>query len=237
MPSAKRRFNQLRPVKIQRGYTKYAAGSVLIKVGDTRVLCTAMAENSVPSWLKGKGKGWLSAEYNMLPGSSAQRIQRERSKVKGRTHEIERLIGRSLRAVLDLNALGERSIIIDCDVLQADGGTRTAAITGAYIALHDAVQHFKREKLIPTKTKVLTDTLAAVSVGIVKGKPTLDLNYEQDSNADTDMNVVMTGSGKLVEVQATAEHVAFSRKELDQLLNLAAGGIKQLQAIQKKHLR
>ncbi len=237
MSATLRHPDRLRPVRIKRRYTRYAPGSVLIQMGHTKVLCTAMIDPEVPRWLKGKGKGWVTAEYGMLPGSSHERIRRDREKVSGRTMEIQRLIARSLRAVVNLEALGERQILVDCDVLQADGGTRTAAITGAYIALWDAVAFLKKQKLIPAGAKVFTDSVAAVSVGIVKGVPTLDLCYEQDSTAETDMNVVMTGSGKYVEVQGTAEREPFSKKDLDRLLSLAQKGLGHLRQIQKKHLK
>src|SRR5512135_1294628 len=204
-----RKTDELRKPRITRKYLKTAEGSVLIEMGDTKVICTATVENSVPPFLRGKGTGWVTAEYAMLPRSSGQRIQRERSKVGGRTHEIQRLIGRSLRAVVDMAALGERSVLIDCDVIQADGGTRTASITGAYVALVDALRHLKKQKMI--ETVPLTDYLAAVSVGIVERKPVLDLCYAEDSEADVDMNLVMTGKGAIVEVQGTAEGEPFSK--------------------------
>src|SRR5512143_3159388 len=213
-----RKPGDLRPVKITRNYIKHAEGSVLIEVGDTKVLCTATLEESVPPFMKGKGKGWLTAEYGMLPRSSGQRIRRESTagKVGGRTHEIQRLIGRSLRAVMDFAYLGERTFWMDCDVIQADGGTRTASITGAYIALCDAV-HLAMNKGLIQKNPI-TDRLAAVSVGIVRGEPLLDICYAEDSNADVDMNVVMTGDGKIVEIQGTAEAEPFSKAMLDELL-------------------
>jgi len=229
-----RKADELRRVKIARNYIKTAEGSVLIEMGDTRVICTATAENSVPPFLRGKGTGWVTAEYAMLPRSSGQRIQRERSKVGGRTHEIQRLIGRSLRSVVDMKALGERSVLIDCDVIQADGGTRTASITGAYIALVDALRHFKNQGLIGTVP--VNDYLAAISVGIVAGKPVLDLCYTEDSSAEVDMNLVMTGRGKIVEVQGTAEGEPFSRDELDRLLALGEKGIRALVKKQKEIL-
>ena len=209
-----RKADELRKLKITRNYIKTAEGSVLIEMGDTRVICTATVENSVPPFLRGKGTGWVTAEYAMLPRSSGQRIQRERSKVGGRTHEIQRLIGRSLRSVVDMKALGERSVLIDCDVIQADGGTRTASITGAYIALVDALRHMKKQGLI--EAVPVNDYLAAISVGIVDGKPMLDLCYTEDSTAEVDMNLVMTGKGKIVEVQGTAEGEPFSKEELEQ---------------------
>lgn len=226
-----RKADELRKIKITRNYIKSAEGSVLIQMGDTWVICTATVENSVPPFLKGKGTGWVTAEYAMLPRSSGQRIQRERSKVGGRTHEIQRLIGRALRSVVDMKALGERSVLIDCDVIQADGGTRTASITGAYIALVDALRHVKKQGLI--KEVPVTDELAAVSVGIVDGKPLLDLCYVEDSSAETDMNLVMTGKGGVVELQGTAEGEPFSKAELAKLLALGEKGIKALIRKQK----
>ena len=231
-----RKPDELRPVRITRGYTRHAEGSVLVEFGDTRVLCTASVEDRVPPFLKGQGKGWLTAEYGMLPRSTNTRTQREASagKQSGRTHEIQRLIGRSLRAVTDLAALGERTIQIDCDVIQADGGTRTASITGAFVALHDAMRALSQEQL--TTASPLGDFVAAVSVGVYQGVPVLDLDYAEDSQCETDMNVVMTGSGKLVEVQATAERAPFSRVELDSMVDLAAAGISQLIAAQRSAL-
>ena len=228
--------DQLRKLAITRGYTRHAEGSVLIECGDTRVICTASIEEKVPPFLKGKGQGWLTAEYGMLPRSTNTRSDREaaRGKQSGRTQEIQRLIGRSLRAVTSLERLGERTIQIDCDVIQADGGTRTASITGAFVALHDAISHLKKNGLI-AETPIL-DFVAAVSVGIYQGVPVLDLDYPEDSSCDTDMNVVMTGKGGMVEVQGTAEGAPFSRKELDALLALAEGGIGQLIAAQKAAL-
>jgi len=229
-----RKADELRKVKITRNYIKTAEGSVLIEMGDTKVICTATVENSVPPFLRGKGTGWVTAEYAMLPRSSGQRIQRERSKVGGRTHEIQRLIGRSLRAVVDMKALGERSVLIDCDVIQADGGTRTASITGAYIALVDALRHLKKQG---TLTAVpVNDYLAAISVGVVGGKPMLDLCYLEDSTADVDMNLVMTGKGGIIEVQGTAEGEPFSKAELNRLLALGEKGIKALVKKQKEAL-
>ena len=221
-----RKADELRKIKITRNYIKSAEGSVLIQMGDTWVICTATVENSVPPFLRGKGTGWVTAEYAMLPRSSGQRIQRERSKVGGRTHEIQRLIGRALRSVVDMKALGERSVLIDCDVVLADGGTRTASITGAYIALVDALRHVKKQELI--EHVPVLDYLAAVSVGIVDGKPLLDLCYIEDSGAEVDMNLVMTGKGKIVEVQGTAEGEPFSKAELGKLLALGEKGIKAL---------
>jgi ribonuclease PH len=230
-----RKADELRKLKITRNYIKTAEGSVMIQMGDTWVICTATVESSVPPFLRGKGTGWVTAEYAMLPRSSGQRIQRERSKVGGRTHEIQRLIGRALRSVVDMGALGERSVLIDCDVVQADGGTRTASITGAYIALVDALRHVKKQGLIE-QIPVL-DYLAAVSVGIVDGKPMLDLCYTEDSGAEVDMNLVMTGKGKIVEVQGTAEGEPFSQAELGKLLALGEKGIKQLIQKQKNILK
>lgn len=230
-----RKADELRTLKITRNYIKSAEGSVMIQMGDTWVICTATVENSVPPFLRGKGTGWVTAEYAMLPRSSGQRIQRERSKVGGRTHEIQRLIGRALRSVVDMKALGERSVLIDCDVVQADGGTRTASITGAYIALVDALRHVKKQGLI--ETVPVLDHLAAVSVGLVDGKPLLDLCYKEDSSAEVDMNLVMTGKGGLVEIQGTAEGEPFSKAELGKLLALGEKGIKALVKKQKEILK
>lgn len=225
---------ELREITIERGWSAQAEGSALISFGGTKVLCTASFTNGVPRWLKGKGKGWVTAEYSMLPRSTNERMDREsvRGKIGGRTHEISRLIGRSLRAIIDTKKLGENTIVIDCDVLQADGGTRTAAITGAYVALVDAIEWGRAQGFISKKAEVLTDSVAAVSVGIIDGVPMLDLPYVEDVRAHTDMNVVVTGSGDFVEVQGTAEGVPFNRAELDQLLDLAVGGAKQLTSIQ-----
>lgn len=226
----------LRPIKIKRGYTKHSPGSVLYQAGDTVVLCTASLEPDVPPWLKGKGKGWVTAEYNMLPNSTSPRKRRERDgKTDGRTTEIQRLIGRSLRAVVDLEALGERMITVDCDVLQADGGTRTASITGGFLALVDAIRSVQKELPDPQRFP-LTDSVAAISVGLVDGKPMIDLNYEQDSGADVDMNIVMTGRGRFVEVQGSGEEATFSDDELQTLLKLARRGITQLVEVQRKAL-
>jgi ribonuclease PH len=230
-----RKADELRTVKILRNYLKSAEGSVLIEMGDTKVICTATVDNSVPPFLRGKGTGWVTAEYAMLPRASAQRIQRERGKVGGRTHEIQRLIGRALRSVVDMNALGERSVLIDCDVVQADGGTRTAAITGAYVALVDALRHMERQGLV--ETIPVMDYLAAISVGIVNGKSMLDLCYQEDSTAEVDMNLVMTGKGGIVELQGTAEGKPFSKKELGKLLLLGEKGIKALVKKQKDLLK
>jgi len=224
---------QMRPVKVQTDYLLTAEGSALIEVGNTRVLCAASVEETVPPFLRGSGKGWVTAEYSMLPRATATRTAREISKgrASGRTMEIQRLIGRSLRSVIDMDMLGERSIILDCDVLQADGGTRTAAITGAYIALSAAVRQLV--KFGALKKSPIRDFVAATSVGLIRGIPMLDLCYEEDSQADVDMNVVMTGSGKFVELQATAEKTAFDDAQMSQMLALARSGIEQLVAIQK----
>jgi len=229
--------NQLRPVEIIRHYTKHAEGSVLIKFGDTHVLCTASIDEKVPSFLKGQNQGWITAEYGMLPRSTGSRMDREaaRGKQSGRTQEIQRLIGRSLRAIIDLKKLGERTIQIDCDVIQADGGTRTASITGAYIALHDAITHLMNQKLISESP--LIDAVAAISIGVHEGKPLLDLDYSEDSSCDTDMNIVMTGSGGFVEIQGTAEGKPFSREMMNQMADLAAEGIKELIQLQKNVLK
>ena len=218
--------NQLREITIERGWSAQAEGSALISFGNTKVLCTASFTNGVPRWLKGQGKGWVTAEYSMLPRSTNSRMDREsvKGKIGGRTHEISRLIGRSLRAVIDTKALGENTIVIDCDVLQADGGTRTAAITGAYVALADAIEWAREQKFIQAKAQPLTDSVAAVSVGIIDGVPMLDLAYVEDVRAETDMNVVVTGKGLFVEVQGTAEGAPFDRDELNNLLDLALGG-------------
>ena len=228
-----RRPDQLRPVRFTRRFTRHAEGSVLVEFGDTRVLCTASVEERVPGFLRGKGQGWVTAEYGMLPRATHTRSDREaaRGKQSGRTQEIQRLIGRSLRAVTDLGALGERSIHIDCDVLQADGGTRTAAITGAWVALADAGEWLVGEGLLAANP--VRDSVAAVSVGIHEGQAILDLDYPEDSACDTDMNIVMTGSGGIIEVQGTAEGNAFTREELRQLMDLAEHGIAQLAAAQK----
>jgi ribonuclease PH len=231
-----RRSAELRPVSIKRGYLKNAEGSALIAMGGTRVLCAATVEERVPPWLRGGGRGWITAEYSMLPRSSHERIQREvnRGHVGGRTQEIQRLIGRSLRAVANLEALGERQILIDCDVIEADGGTRTASITGAFIALADAVRWLSTRVKLPGPP--LRDFVAAVSVGLVGGVPSLDLCYAEDSKAQVDMNLVMTGSGRLVEIQGTAEGEAFTERELAQLLALGKAGIRSLIGQQRKVL-
>ena len=231
----KRRANALRPVKIKRGFTNKTPGSVLYRCGDTVVLCTASIDDNVPPWMEDAGKGWITAEYNMLPGSTSPRKRRDRTKVDGRTTEIQRLIGRSLRAVADLQALGPRQITVDCDVLQADGGTRTASITGAAIALVDAL-HTIRKELPDPKKYPLRDTVAAISVGMVDGRPRLDLDYEMDFAADVDMNVVMTGNGRFIEIQGTGEEATFDDTDLDRLLKLARRGIRELADIQKKSL-
>ncbi|MGD2138809.1 MAG: ribonuclease PH [Burkholderiales bacterium] len=227
---------ELRAIRIHRNYIRHAEGSVLIECGQTRVICTASIEERVPAFLKGKGQGWLTAEYGMLPRSTNSRMDREaaRGKQSGRTQEIQRLIGRSLRGVTNLSLLGERTVHIDCDVIQADGGTRTASITGAYVAWHDAASHLLRNKAI-AKWPIL-DHVAAISVGIYQGEPVLDLDYAEDSGCDTDMNVVMNGQGGLIEVQGTAEGAAFSRAELDTMIDLASKGIGQLVEIQKSAL-
>ncbi len=233
---SQRAHNQLREVEIIRHYTKHAEGSVLVKFGDTHVLCTASVDEKVPGFLKGKGQGWVTAEYGMLPRSTGSRMDREaaRGKQSGRTQEIQRLIGRSLRAIIDLEKLGERSIQIDCDVIQADGGTRTASITGAYVALHDAISKLLKNGLITESP--LKDAVAAISVGVYQGKPVLDLDYIEDSDCDTDMNVVMTGKGGFVEIQGTAEGEPFERDAMNAMLDLAAHGIQQLIAKQKEVL-
>lgn len=231
-----RRPNELRPTRIIPDYLLTAEGSVLIEAGKTRVLCAASVEDTVPGFLRGTGRGWITAEYSMLPRATITRTQRELTKGKpsGRTHEIQRLIGRSLRSAVDLAVLGERSIIIDCDVLQADGGTRTAAITGAYVALAIALGTLVKFKLVPRSPVI--DSIAATSVGIVSGIPMLDLAYEEDSRADVDMNVVLTGSGKIVELQATAEHTPFGDEQLADLIELARAGISELQTTQQQIL-
>ncbi|MEX3948353.1 ribonuclease PH [Paraburkholderia sp. EG287B] len=231
-----RAADQLREVRITRNYTKYAEGSVLVEFGDTKVLCTASVSESVPPFLRDKGQGWLTAEYGMLPRATHTRSDREaaRGKQTGRTQEIQRLIGRAMRAVFDLEALGARTINLDCDVLQADGGTRTASITGAFVAAHDAVS-----KLLATgriERSPISDYVAAISVGVYEGVPVLDLDYDEDSQCDTDMNIVMTGSGGMVEVQGTAEGAPFSRDELNALLDLAQSGIRSLIEKQKAAL-
>jgi ribonuclease PH len=242
-----RDLDGLRPVELVRDWTELPLGSCLVSFGRTRVLCTASVEERVPGWLKGKGRGWVTAEYSLLPGSTTERATREAAKGRqgGRTHEIQRLIGRSLRAVVDLEALGEQLITLDCDVLQADGGTRTASICGAYVALHDACTRLQQRAAqagqesgdVPAlAASPLVDAVAAVSVGVVGGVPMLDLDYVEDAGADTDMNVVMTGAGGFVEVQGTAERATFDRAGLDALLDLASGGITQLLELQRSAL-
>lgn len=226
---------QLRPIKIKRHFTKTAPGSVLFSAGETVILCTASIEEKVPAWLAAEGKGWVTAEYNMLPGSTNPRKQRERIKIDGRTNEIQRLIGRSLRAVVDLQALGPRQIVIDCEVLQADGGTRTASITGGFIALVDALRSIRKQLPDPNHYPI-RDSIAAVSVGIVEGRVCLDLDYAQDVNADVDMNVVMTGAGKFVEIQGTGEESTFSESQLTAMLAAAKKGIQTLTLAQKNAL-
>ncbi len=231
---SQRRPDQLRPITITRHFTRHAEGSVLIEFGDTKVICTASVEDKVPGFLKGKGQGWLTAEYGMLPRSTHTRSDREaaRGKQSGRTQEIQRLIGRSLRAVTDPAVLGERTIQIDCDVIQADGGTRTASITGAWVAVHDAIAGLRASGALAANP--LRDHVAAISVGLYQGVPVLDLDYPEDSNCDTDMNVVMTGGGRFVEVQGTAEGAAFTRTEMNALLELASAGIADLVLRQKQ---
>ncbi|HZN42732.1 MAG TPA: ribonuclease PH [Actinomycetota bacterium] len=227
---------QLRPVAYELGYQEWAAGSVLFSMGKTRVLCAASVSTEAPRWLRGTGKGWVTAEYSMLPASTNERSPREvnRGRPGGRTQEIQRLIGRSLRAVTDLGSLSERTITVDCDVLQADAGTRTAAITGGYVALALALRRLSEDGAVPATA--LADTVAAVSVGIVEGEPRLDLSYEEDASAEVDCNVVMTGSGALVEVQGTAEGAPFDRAQLDELLDLASAGVAELTKIQAEAL-
>jgi ribonuclease PH len=234
---SQRQARDLRPITITRSFTKHAEGSVLIEFGETKVLCTASVLEKVPPHQKGSGEGWVTAEYGMLPRSTHTRSDREaaRGKQSGRTQEIQRLIGRAMRSVFDLKLLGERTIHLDCDVLQADGGTRTAAITGAYVAARDAVNHLLKNKVITTDP--IINSVAAISVGIYQGLPVLDLDYAEDSQCDTDMNVVMTGTGGMIEVQGTAEGTPFSRSELEELLNLASEGIGQLTRIQKEALQ
>ncbi len=229
-----RQPDELRPIAFERDFTDMAAGSVLVSFGRTRVLCTASVDEDVPRWMRGTGKGWVTAEYSMLPGSSPERIKREvkDGRPSGRTQEIQRLIGRSLRAVVDMAALGERQILVDCDVLQADGGTRTASICGGWLALHDACSRVVAAGRIPAHPVV--EACAAISVGIVDGVPVLDLPYVEDSRAEVDMNVVMTEGGRFVEVQGTAEGLAFTRGELDSMLALAEGGITEIVALQRE---
>jgi ribonuclease PH len=236
MRSDGRKPKQLRLIKITPNYLKTADGSVLIEMGDTKVICTAKLEDRVPPFLRNSGKGWITAEYGMLPGSSQARIGREssRGKVGGRTHEIQRLIGRSLRAITDLSNLGERTVWIDCDVIQADGGTRTASITGAYVSLCEAIRSWQKRGIIAQEP--IKDSVAAVSIGLVDGKILLDLCYEEDSKADVDMNFVMTGSGKFVEIQGTAESAPFTKKQMDKMSEIAQQGIKELLKAQKQAL-
>jgi len=232
-----RQAGQLRKVSIRKSFLKYALGSCLIEMGNTKVICSASLEEKVPPFLKDKGRGWVTAEYGMLPASCNERIQREasRGKLSGRTQEIQRLIGRSLRAVVDFQALGERSILIDADVVQGDGGTRTAAITGSFVALAEAVEKLMERRIV--RKNPVFDFVAAVSVGLVNGRPLLDLSYSEDSHAAVDMNLVMTGKGKLVEVQGTAEGHPFTKKEMDRLLVLGQKGIRELIRIQSSHVR
>jgi ribonuclease PH len=236
MRSEDRRPDQLRRTTLTRNYLKFVEGANLIEIGDTKVICTATYDEGVPPFLKGLGRGWITAEYSMLPRSTRTRIRRESvaGRLGGRTHEIQRLIGRSLRAVVDLKALGERSILIDCDVIQADGGTRTASITGAFVALVDTMRFMMNEGIL--ETMPILDSVAAVSVGILDGETLLDLDYEEDSTAEVDMNVIMTGRGKFVEVQGTAESTPFSREGMDRMLELASKGIDKLFGMQKEAL-
>ena len=236
MRPSQRKPDELRPIAIERGYTRHAEGSVLIAFGDTRVICTASVEEGVPGFLKGRGQGWVTAEYGMLPRSTHTRTDREaaRGKQSGRTQEIQRLIGRSLRAVIDLQALGERTVKLDCDVIQADGGTRTASVTGAFVALYDAVAKLEERDALPASP--IRDFVAAVSVGLYEGVPVIDLDYAEDSRCDTDMNVVMTGSGGFVEIQGTAEGDPFSAAQMQALITLAQRGIAELVAKQKEAL-
>ena len=231
-----RDIDQLRPATFERDFTVFAPGSVLMSMGRTRVLCTASVEDRVPPWMRGSGKGWVTAEYSLLPGSTGERVSREAAKGKqsGRTQEIQRLIGRSLRSVCDMVALGELQVTVDCDVLQADGGTRTASICGAYVALHDAFSRLVQKGTL--RTNPLTEAVAAVSVGVVNGVCVLDLPYEEDSRAEVDMNVVMTSSGRFIEVQGTAEGMPFTKGELDEMLSLAEHGIAQLLEAQTETL-
>lgn len=231
-----RNAEEIRPVRITRHYTKYAEGSVLIEVGDTKVICNATVEERVPPFLKGTGKGWVTAEYSMLPRATGVRNIREaaRGKLTGRTMEIQRLIGRAMRSVIDLEALGERTITIDCDVIQADGGTRTSSMTGAFVAMVDALNSLVEKKMLTTIP--LRDFVAAISVGRVNGEIMLDLNYTEDSVAEVDMNIVMTGSGEFVELQGTGEEASFSRQDLEQILNYGEKGVKELIALQKSAL-
>lgn len=232
-----RRSNELRKIKITDNYIKYAEGSCLVEIGDTKVITTASVEDGVPPFLRGKGKGWITAEYSMIPRSCKTRVQREAAKGKlgGRTHEIQRLIGRSMRSVANMNVIGERTVWMDCDVIQADGGTRCASITGSFISLTLALAKLREDGII--KEIPLSDYVAAVSVGIVDGKPVLDLNYDEDSTAEVDMNIIMTGSGRFIEIQGTAEKQPFGKKDMNALITLAAKGIEDLVAAQKKALK
>ncbi len=230
-----RTARKLRPVKITRKYTQHPAGSVLIQTGDTCVLCTACFEKGVPRWREDSGLGWITAEYDMLPGATSTRKRRNRERIDGRTQEIQRLIGRCLRSAVDMSLLGQNTIMIDCDVLQADGGTRSASITGGFVALYDALRHGLKSKLFDKNC--IVDHVAAVSVGVVNGQVLLDLDYEEDLAAAVDFNIAMTGRGKFIEIQGTAEEATFTRTELDQMLKLAARGIRELTAIQKMALR
>lgn len=227
-----RKVDELRKVSIENNYTKHAEGSILISFGDTKVICTASVEESVPRFLKGKGEGWVTAEYAMLPRATNTRIQRDRNKTSGRTIEIQRLIGRSIRAAVDFKKLGERTIYLDCDVIQADGGTRTASISGAFVALNIAINKLVTDGVL--KENPIIENVAAISVGVIDGVPCLDLPYEEDCRADVDMNIIMTESGKIVEVQGTAEGEAFSRETLNELLDLGEKGIKEIVKIQKE---
>ncbi|MDD5594090.1 MAG: ribonuclease PH [Candidatus Margulisbacteria bacterium] len=231
-----RSSTEIRPTKLTRHYLKYPAGSVLIEMGNTKVICTAIIQEKVPEHKRNSGSGWVTAEYSMIPGATSQRNQREQGagRPRGRTQEIQRLIGRALRSVVDLNKLGERSILIDADVIQADGGTRTASITGSFVALHDAVSWLMKERKI--EENPIKEFLAAVSVGVVDGVPVVDLPYQEDSNAEVDMNLVMTESGELVEIQGTAETKPFNKKTLDTMIEMGEKGIKRLIALQKKTL-
>ncbi|MBT3472931.1 MAG: ribonuclease PH [Gammaproteobacteria bacterium] len=236
MRPSKRAPDQMREIKITRNYTKHAEGSVLVEFGDTKVICTASVESRLPPWLKGKGKGWVTAEYGMLPRSTGSRMGREaaRGKQGGRTMEIQRLIGRSLRAAVDMKILGEQQITVDCDVIQADGGTRTASITGGFVALSDAINHLLETGAV--KKNPIVSSIASVSVGVYKGTPVLDLDYDEDSSAETDMNVVMDGNGQFIEVQGTAEEAPFSMEEMQQMLALAQQGITNLIEHQREAL-
>lgn len=232
-----RKNNELRPIKIVKNYIKFAEGSCLIEIGDTKVITTATVEDGVPPFLRGKGKGWITAEYGMIPRSCKTRVQREASKGKlgGRTHEIQRLIGRSMRSVADMDAIGERTIWMDCDVVQADGGTRCASITGSFVSLALALEKMRKDGII--KEMPLADYVAAVSVGIIKGEPILDLDYDEDSGADVDMNIIMTGKGRFIEVQGTAEKDPFSKNDMTRLITLAENGIKELIRVQRRALK